>query len=138
MKRLALVALFVLVSAACLGSMARMGVFPETTRQEALAAAPETTIVLLWCHDALNPSRVRVPTGTRVHLFVETTAETSPGALTIPGYETLVPAILVEPGERRGHVFETTLPGDNFEIRVGGKVAGRLDVTGDHLGEDRL
>lgn len=138
MKRLALLAIAVLAAAAALGTMARRGIYPESRRETRVAAAPETTVVLLWCHDALNPSRVRIPKGTRVHLFVETTADATPGSLSIPGYEALLPPIPITPGERRGQTFETVLPGENFEVRVGAKVAGRLDVTGEHLGEDRL
>ena len=138
MSRLALLTLAVLVAATTLGAMARRGIFPETRRNEAVAAVPETTVVLLWCHEALNPSRVRIPKDTRVHLVVETTDATSPGALSIPGYESLLPPIPITPGERREQTFNAVFPGDNFEVRVGSKVAGRLDVTGEHLGEDRL
>jgi hypothetical protein len=137
-KRLALLALAVLLAATALGTMARRGVFPETRRDEAAAAAPETTVVLLWCHDALNPSRVRIPKDTRVHLVVETTVDVSPGSLSIPGYESLLPPIPITPGERLERTFDAVFPGDNFEMRIGSKVAGRLDVTGEHLGEDRL
>ena len=138
MRRLVLIAVLVIITGVALGGLARQGVFPEPKSGEAVAAYPETTITLLWCHELLSPNRIRVPKDCQVTFIVETTASESPGELRIPGYGEQFEAIRIEPGEKRRTAFRTRLPGDGFEIYVGEKVAGRLDVTGDHVQEDRL
>ena len=138
MSRLLFVALGVAVAAVALGSLARQGVFPEAREVQAVAAVPETTITVLWCHEVLNPSRIRVPKDHLVTLVVETSAAESPGALAIPGYGSVLEPITIEPGEKRSATFVTSLPGEGFEIYVGEENAGRFDVTGDHVTGDRL
>lgn len=137
MKRIALLALVVLVAGFALGGLARRGVFPGGTRPPAAAPAlPETTIALAWDGAALAPGRLRVPRDVRLTLRVTSTAERFAN-LELPGYGADGLRVGVVPGAERALTFVTDRPGEGFELVLGGRPVGRLDVTGEHLEEDR-
>jgi hypothetical protein len=138
MKRIVVLAALVLGISIVLGGLARQGVFP-VARSGVVAepVRPETTLVAVWDGRALRPDRMRVPRGTRVTVRVTSTSHEFGGNLAIPGYGFDGPRIPLVPGAERSATFVTDRPGDGFEITIGGVPAGRFDVTGEHLEEDR-
>jgi hypothetical protein len=138
MKRFLFLALVIALVGLCLGGLARRGAFPRTRASDLAEAAPaETTIALTWDGGGLVPARLRVARDTRVTFVVATTDTTYAGNLTIPDYGTAAPWVPVVPGSVRRVSFVTARPGDGFAITVGGRPAGRLDVTGEHLEDNR-
>jgi hypothetical protein len=81
------------------------------------------------------PYRLRVPKDHEVHLLVQGGPQAPEGMLVLLGYQDVVPAVDMGPGQGREIVFASTRPGDDFALALGGVPIGRLEVTGDHLPE---
>lgn len=138
MIRMTVLAVAVVVVGLVLGALARSGVFPSVRSAAIEPAAPhDTTIALTWDGARLVPERLRVPRDFAVTLVVRSTASEFGGHLAIPDYGAEAPFIALVPGATRDGRFVTRRPGDGFLIAVGGKPAGRLDVLGEHLEEER-
>lgn len=137
MKRLVLLALAVAILGLALGGLARRGVLPGRERPPAAAVTlPETTITVAWDGATLAPERLRVPRDTWLTLSVRSSAPRF-AYLEIPGYGPRGPSVPVVPGSERAIRFVTDRPGDGFALLLDGRPVGRLDVTGEHLEEDR-
>jgi hypothetical protein len=136
--RMIMLAVAVVVVGLVLGALARSGVFPSVRSATNEPVAPhDTTIALTWDGAHLVPERLRVPRDFAITLVVRSTAAEFGGHLVIPDYGAEAPFIALVPGATRDGRFVTRRPGDGFEIMVGGKPAGRLDVLGEHLEEER-
>lgn len=138
MIRMGVLAVAVVVVGLVLGALARGGVFPSMRPGALEPAVPhDTTIALTWDGAHLVPDRLRVPRDFAVTFTVHSTAAEFDGHLAIPDYGADAPFIVLVPGATRDGRFVTRRPGEGFVIMVGGKPAGRLDVLGEHLEEDR-
>lgn len=137
MIRIAVLAIAVLLAGLALGGLARRGVLPGGAGPRPVAVAvPETTIAVTWSGETLDPDRLRVPRDVRLTLRVTSSASRFAN-LELPGYGADGLRVGVVPGSERTLTFVTDRPGEGFEMVLGGRPVGRLDVTGDHLEEDR-
>jgi hypothetical protein len=108
--------------------------------RRALVEAPATdstlveAVTLVIRGGALTPATVSVAKGARVALTV-TNTDASRAELSLPGYEELLSAIVIEPGASWSGQFVADRPGDDLAWMVNGTTAGRLTVAGSHLVE---
>jgi hypothetical protein len=113
-------------------------------RWQASRPAPETAARTAWPRvdveaeitaDGLVPYRIQVPKDREVHLLVRAAPQAPEGSLVLLGYEDMTQPVYLGPGQGREIVFASTRPGDDFGVALGGKVIGRLEITGGHLEE---
>jgi hypothetical protein len=79
--------------------------------------------------------KIRVPKDHEIHLLVRGAPDATEGLLTLAGYEDRLEPADMGPGLSRELVFFSDRPGDDFGLRLGGQIVGRLEVTGSHLEE---
>ncbi|MGD9547490.1 MAG: hypothetical protein AB7V45_08055 [Candidatus Krumholzibacteriia bacterium] len=132
MKGLGMVALAALVGALGLALLGdRLG---QGNLQEAPPlAAPVHEAAIELTADGMVPPKLRVPKDHELHLLVRAAPDAPEGILTIGGYPDPSVAVDIGPGSSREMVFLCDRPGDDFAFLLGGRVVGRLEVTGSHL-----
>jgi hypothetical protein len=135
MRRLLLLAAATLVA----GFLVAMLLRSQSSRPEGDAALPvllpRFEIEAELTSQGLQPYRLQVPKDHEVHLLVRGGPDAPEGMLVLLGYEDLTPGVDMGPGQGRELVFTSSRPGDDFALSIGGKVLGRLEVTGGHLEE---
>lgn len=96
-------------------------------------AAPVHEAAIELTADGMVPPKLRVPKDHELHLLVRAAPDAPEGILTIGGYPDPSVAVDIGPGSSREMVFLCDRPGDDFAFLLGGRVVGRLEVTGSHL-----
>lgn len=112
-----------------------LGREPAETAAPVEPPLPEFTARLELGPDGFDPPKVRVPKDHRVRLLVLAGPEAPEGLLIVDGYGDRVAPTDIGPGVSREIAFVSALPGDDFALRVGDRILGRLEVTGSHLEE---
>jgi len=135
MSRLLMLAAVTLVA----GILVAMLLRSQASRPEDDAPAPvlhpRFEIQAELTAQGLQPYRLQVPKDHEVHLLVRGGPDAPEGLLVLLGYEDMAPGVDMGPGQGREIVFTSSRPGDDFGLSLGGKVLGRLEVTGGHLEE---
>jgi len=133
MKQLGLLALATMAAAVLVVGLLRTRDAPpegtETAPPPVFRAEVELT------GEGMDPYRLQVPKDHEVHLLVHAAPDAPEGMLLILGYEGRVEPVGIGPGQGREIVFMADRPGDDFAFSLGGRVLGRLQVTGEHLPE---
>ncbi|MFH2052063.1 MAG: hypothetical protein ABIK96_06310 [bacterium] len=132
MKGLGIVALAALLGAAGLALLAdRLG--GRGPQEAPPAPAPVHEAAIELTADGMIPPKLRVPKDHELHLLVRAAPDAPEGILTVGGYPDPSVAVDIGPGSSREMVFLCDRPGDDFAFLLGGRVVGRLEVTGSHL-----
>lgn len=105
-----------------------------STPSGAPAVADTVALALEIKGGAVLPAAAAVPKGRRVRLTV-VNRDPGPVNLGLTGYEDLLPAHTLAPGETWRAEFLADRPGDDFAWMVNGQPAARLSVAGSHLVE---
>lgn len=135
MRRLLWVALATIGAGVLLALLLRSQASIPASEEAAPEPLPRFDVQAELGASGLDPYRIQVPKDHEVHLLVRGGTDAPEGLLTILGYEDMAPGVDMGPGQGREIVFESTRPGDDFAISLGGTILGRLEVTGGHLEE---